>query len=166
MKSLIYCCLLVFTIACSTPRHKYAWTADMDFAYSSTKDYYDPLTNTMATIVAYPHVPRIAAKFLKNGRINRNPDHSCFNDSESFNYINIANKEIPLFRPYVTENVKVISYRSVSGFRDSHHSRLHKEQITDQMKVTFKNCVKKIEIDGEFHTVDIVSEKYSRLHEE
>lgn len=159
MKLIMFPLLLLIYSCSSTGLKKYPF----EVIESKNSIHHDDLTQTGIISKVYPGIPVIADKYLKSGRINRDPALSCFKEAGSVNYVNINHEYVHLFRPYVIEMKKNVSYSNKAGYRDANYSRLYIEDSTDSLRVQTKICFMDVDLGKGSERVMIVSENYSAL---
>lgn len=121
----------------------------------------DKYSGRRSTTVVWANVPELAEKYLKSGRINRNDSSSCFKEGGSVNFIEIDIAYVHLFRPYVTEVRKSVSYTQRMGFHNGKFGGVQTEKTDDHLDIKQKICFKDITLNNHTEYVAVVSEVYS-----
>ena len=124
----------------------------------------DEYSGRRSTTVVWANVPELAEKYLKSGRIKRDNSSSCFKEGGSVNFIEIDKAYVHLFRPYVTEVRKSISYTQRMGFHNGRFGGVQTEKTVDHFKIKQKICFKDVTLNNHTEYVMVVSEYYR--HEE
>lgn len=125
--------------------------------YASNTTHLDIIGQTIYSIPEHENLQEIIIRYQKEGRINSDYKLSCFNDSQSTNYINILESYIFRIRPYVSQSQYEIIYRSVDLLHEGKIRTYYLEHRTNKVVVVSKLCYRKIE--GKYF--GIISEKYS-----
>lgn len=91
-------------------------------------------------------IPVLTEEYIKSGQINKDPRISCFQSSESVNYINVLDYQLPLMRDYVLGKDQFVNFEKKEQIINGMYGVSYKEEAQRNLRIQFKECV--IEIDG------------------
>ncbi len=79
---------------------------------------------------------------LESGRINNSSDFSCFDDSESFNYLDMSSTDISAIRQFVVAQKSDVTFIRKNIQNNQGHLKKYKEIDADLVKIETKECRK------------------------
>jgi len=107
---------------------------------------YNAATKSYETKQIVLGIPVLTEEYIKSGQINKDPRISCFQSSESVNYINVLDYQLPLMRDYVLGKDQFVNFEKKEQIVNGMYGVSYKEEAKRKLRILFKECV--VEIDG------------------
>ena len=105
----------------------------------------DLSTGTRYYAWSYADVKQSYFKWQAEGRINRNPSQSCFDNAESVNYVGILDDDIPHLRRFAVDSNYSVRHRTVNTVKNEQYSGMSTEEIASDVKFKQSTCVRVVD---------------------
>ena len=153
--------LLLLLCGCSSHSDKYYKISkypELETKVTTTIDYQD---KAIVYDFSFKNGLQEYKKMLKEGRINSEPNWSCFMKDKvlskrSVNYVEMLPDHVGYFRSLHVDSKKMVQYTKEEVQINEKFQRRYKESVTDNLHIDSVRCM--IKLDGELYYV--ISEIY------
>lgn len=138
---ILYLLILVLTFSCAS-KGKYPYD---DVIKSEHTTVYDFVKDKVHMVKSYPDAHMKYQQWIAEGRINQDARISCFDNSESVNYVTMAYNQVVILRNYAAKQDLQTNYRAVSGNLDGAYLSVNYQTESSNLKVKRETCFRKID---------------------